>query len=80
MNGLNYDTLSYATLLVRGELLGVLDLTAQPSSTTVEFACPSETQHLMVELRCQGVACYVSFMHLDKLLPKFAFQLLRRTE
>lgn len=41
MDELDYDTLSYSTLPVRGELLGVLELTAKPNCTTVEFACPS---------------------------------------
>ncbi|KAK4866438.1 hypothetical protein LT330_008370 [Penicillium expansum] len=48
---LNYDTLSYSTLPVRGELLGVLDLTAKPNSTTLEFACPSGAESLVVEMR-----------------------------
>ncbi|OJJ45974.1 hypothetical protein ASPZODRAFT_159594 [Penicilliopsis zonata CBS 506.65] len=38
LDGLDYDTLSYSTLPVRGELLGVLDLTAKPNSTTLDFA------------------------------------------
>ncbi|KAF1848779.1 SAM-dependent methyltransferase [Cucurbitaria berberidis CBS 394.84] len=33
---LDYDALSYSTLPVRGELLGVLDLTAKPNSTTLD--------------------------------------------
>ncbi|KAM3429796.1 hypothetical protein NHJ13734_008018 [Beauveria thailandica] len=41
MDEVDYDTLSYSTLPVRGELLGVLDLTHTPNSTTREFACPS---------------------------------------
>ena len=79
MNELDYDTLSYATMPVRGELLGVLDITAKPNSTTVEFACPSEEDHLVVELRCQRVACHVSFMQVE-FVPRFGFELLRRRE
>lgn len=79
MVNLDYDTLSYSTLPVRGELLGVLDLTTKPNSTTVEFACPSDTGSLVVEMRCQRVACHVSFMEID-VAPRFGFELLRRKE
>jgi hypothetical protein len=79
MDELDYDNLSYSTLPVRGELLGVLDLTAKPSSTTVEFACPSEAEKLTVEMRCQRVACHVSFMQTD-MAPRFGFELVRRRE
>ena len=79
MNELDYDTLSYTTMPVRGELLGVLDITAKPNSTTVEFACPSEENYLVVELRCQRVACHVSFMQVE-FIPRFGFELLRRRE
>ncbi|OHE92543.1 hypothetical protein CORC01_12122 [Colletotrichum orchidophilum] len=58
LDELDYDTLSYSALPVRGELLGVLDLTARPNSTTVEFACPTGTKSLVVEMRCQRVACH----------------------
>ncbi|OQD80384.1 hypothetical protein PENANT_c036G04774 [Penicillium antarcticum] len=37
MDELDFDTLSYSTLPVRGELLGVLDLTAKPNSTTLDW-------------------------------------------
>ncbi|KAJ0275061.1 hypothetical protein COL940_009000 [Colletotrichum noveboracense] len=77
MDELDYDTLSYSALPVRGELLGVLDLTAQPNSTTVEFACPSEAESLVVEMRCQRVACHVSFKQID-MLPSFGFEMVRR--
>ncbi|KAM3548034.1 hypothetical protein MY1884_009342 [Beauveria asiatica] len=53
MDEVDYDTLSYSTLPVRGELLGVLDLTHTPNSTTREFACPSGEKGLVVELKCQ---------------------------
>lgn len=76
---LNYDSLSYSTLPVRGELLGVLDLTAKPNSTTVGFACPSEAESLTVEMRCQRVACHVSFMQIE-MAPNFGFELVRRRE
>lgn len=79
MDELDYDTVSYSTLPVRGELLGVLDLTAEPNSTTVEFACPSEAESLTVEMKCQRVACHVSFMQID-MAPKFGFELVRRVE
>ncbi|PWY94458.1 hypothetical protein BO94DRAFT_457993 [Aspergillus sclerotioniger CBS 115572] len=79
MDGLDYDTLSYSTLPVRGELLGVLDLTATPNSTTLEFACPSEAESLVVEMRCQRVACHVDFMQID-IVPRFGFELVRRRE
>lgn len=79
MDEIDYDKLSYSTLPVRGELLGVLDLTAKPNSTTVEFACPSEAESLTVELRCQRVACHVSFMQID-MAPRFGFELVRRRE
>ena len=62
---------------MRGELLGVLDLTAKPNSTTLEFACPSEAERLTVEMRCQRVACHVSFMQID-MAPRFGFELARR--
>ncbi|KAF2128929.1 hypothetical protein P153DRAFT_367237 [Dothidotthia symphoricarpi CBS 119687] len=74
---LDYDTLSYSTLPVRGELLGVLDLTAKPNSTTLEFGCPSEAESLIVEMRCQRVACHVSFKQID-MAPNFGFELVRR--
>lgn len=77
MDELDYDNLSYSTLPVRGELLGVLDLTAKPNSTTLEFACPSEADKLMVEMRCQRVACHVSFMQID-MAPRFGFELMSR--
>ncbi|EFW99286.1 hypothetical protein CMQ_5707 [Grosmannia clavigera kw1407] len=54
----DYDTLSYSTIPVRGELLGTLNLTVKPNSTTVEFACPSDTNSLVVEMTCQRVACH----------------------
>ena len=79
MDELDYDTVSYSTLPVRGELLGVLDLTAQPNSTTQEFACPRAGESLVVELKCQRVACHVSFMQID-IAPRFGFELVRRTE
>lgn len=81
MNELDYDALSYSTLPVRGELLGVLDFTAKPNSTTVEFACPSEEEEesLVVELRCQRVACHVSFLQIH-LEPSFGVELLRRKD
>ncbi|KAI1121033.1 hypothetical protein F5Y10DRAFT_257180 [Nemania abortiva] len=74
---LDYDTLAYSTLPVRGELLGVLDLTAKPNSTTVEFACPRGAESLVVEMRCQRVACHMSFMQID-MAPRFGFELVRR--
>jgi hypothetical protein len=79
MNELDYDTLSYSTLPIRGELLGVLDLTAEPYSRTVEFACPSASRGggLTVEMRCQRVACHVSSLQIDR-APRFGFELLRR--
>ncbi|KAI3551998.1 hypothetical protein CTAM01_14763 [Colletotrichum tamarilloi] len=80
MDELDYDTVSYSALPVRGELLGVLDLTVKPNSTTVEFACPSGAENLVVELKCQRVACHVSFMHLDTMLPRFGFELVRKRE
>lgn len=76
---LDYDTLSYSTLPVRGELLGVLDLTAKPNSTTLEFACPSGADSLTVEMKCQRVACHVSFMQID-MAPRMGFELVRRKE
>lgn len=79
MDELDFDNLSYSTLPVRGELLGVLDLTKEPNSTTVEFACPSEAGSLTVEMRCQRVACHVSFMQIE-MAPSFGFQLMRRKE
>ncbi|KAI2722719.1 hypothetical protein CBS147332_3648 [Penicillium roqueforti] len=77
MDELDYDTLSYSTLPVRGELLGVLDLTAKPNSTTLEFACPRGAESLVVEMRCQRVACHVSFMQIH-IAPSFGFELLER--
>lgn len=77
MDELDYDTLSYSTLPVRGELLGVLDLTVRPNSTTLEFACPSDAESLTVELRCQRVGCHVSFMQID-MTPRLGFELVRR--
>ena len=74
---LDFDTLSYSTLPVRGELLGVLDFTANPNSTTVEFACPDKGESLMVELRCQRVACHISFVQLDT-MPIAAVELVSR--
>ncbi|KAH6629542.1 hypothetical protein C7974DRAFT_394693 [Boeremia exigua] len=79
MEELDYDTLSYSNLPVRGELLGVLDLTAKPNSTTVDFACPTGVDSLTVELRCQRVACHVSFMQID-MAPSFGFELARRRD
>ncbi|KAH4354232.1 hypothetical protein HBH99_257030 [Parastagonospora nodorum] len=79
MDELDYDTLSYSSLPVRGELLGVLDLTAKPNSTTVEFACPSKADNLVVELKCQRVACHVSFKQIE-MVPRFGFELVRRRE
>ncbi|RLL95009.1 hypothetical protein CFD26_101262 [Aspergillus turcosus] len=79
MDEIDYDALSYATLPVRGELLGVLDLTAKPNSTTLQFACPSGVESLVVEMRCQRVACHVRFMQID-IVPRFGFELVRRRE
>lgn len=76
MDELDYDALAYSTLPVRGELLGVLDLTAKPNSTTLDFACP-RAESLVVEIRCQRVACHVSFMQID-IAPRFGFELVRR--
>ena len=77
MDELDDDNLSYSTLPVRGELLSVLDLTAKPNSTTMEFACPSKAEKLVVEMRCQRVACHVSFMQID-MAPRFGFELVRK--
>lgn len=77
LDELDYDTISYSTLPVRGELLGVLDINAKPNSTTVEFACPSDAESLVVELRCQRVACHVSFRQINT-APRFGFELVRR--
>lgn len=79
MDELDYDTLSYSTLPVRGGLLGVLDLTARPNSTTVEFACPSGAESLVVEMRCQCVACHMSFIQIN-MAPSFGIELVRRRE
>jgi hypothetical protein len=79
MKELDYDTSSYSTIPVRRELLGVLDLTPKPNSTTIEFACPSEAESLVVEMRCQCVVCRVSFMQIDAALS-FGFELVRRRE
>ncbi|KAJ6043161.1 uncharacterized protein N7446_001357 [Penicillium canescens] len=79
MDELDFDTVSYSTLPVRGELLGVLDLTAKPNSTTLEFGCPSGAESLVVEMRCQRVACHVEFMQID-IAPSFGFELVRRRE
>jgi hypothetical protein len=79
LDGLDYDNLSYSALPVRGELLGVLDLTAKHNSTTLEFACPSEAEKLIVEMRCQRVACHVSFMQTD-MAQRFGFNLVRKIE
>lgn len=76
MDELDYDALAYSSLPVRGELLGVLDLTAKPNSTTVDFSCPP-AESLVVEIRCQRVACHVSFMQID-IAPRFGFELVRR--
>ncbi|KZO93325.1 hypothetical protein CALVIDRAFT_529525 [Calocera viscosa TUFC12733] len=67
---MDYDDISYNTLPVRGELLGTLDLTSTPNATTVEFACPAMSENLVVELRCQRVACHIAFMQID-MNPKF---------
>jgi len=77
LDELDYNTLSYSSLPVCGELLGILDITAKPNSTTVEFACPSDAESLVVELRCQRVACHVSFAQIDT-APRFGIELLRR--
>ena len=79
MDELDYDTLSYSNLPVRGELLGALDLATGLNSTTVDFACPREAESLVVEMRCQRVACHVSFKQID-MAPRFGFELLRRSE
>ena len=77
MDELDYETLSYSNIPVRGELLGVLNLTSSPNSTTVEFSCPSDAENLTVELRCQRVGCHISFMQVD-MVPKLRFELIRR--
>jgi len=74
---LDFDTLSWDTRPVRGELLGTLDLTARPNATTVDFACPPEAEGLTVELRCLRVACHVRFMQVP-FVPKIGFELARR--
>ncbi|KAI0060042.1 hypothetical protein BV25DRAFT_1766136, partial [Artomyces pyxidatus] len=56
-SSIDFDTLSWNTRPIQGELLGTLDLTKRPNSTTVEFACPSEDT-LTVELRCLRTACH----------------------
>ncbi|EJT97272.1 hypothetical protein DACRYDRAFT_59108 [Dacryopinax primogenitus] len=66
---IEYENISYSTL-PRGELLGVLDLTQGPNSTTQEFACPRDGEALVVEFMCQRVACHVSFMQIE-MEPKF---------
>ena len=55
----------------------MLDLTAKPNGTTVEFDCPREAEKLMVEMRCQRVACRLSFMQIDMVL-RFGFDVVRR--
>jgi hypothetical protein len=66
---IDYDSLSWNTRPVRGELLGTLDLTARPNSTTVEFVCPTDTDTLAVEFRCLRVACHVRFKQVH-MVPK----------
>lgn len=77
LDEVDYDSIAYSNLPVRGELLGVLDPTAQPNSTTVEFGCPSEAESLVVELKCQRVACHISFKQIE-MAPSFGFELVRR--
>jgi len=76
---IDFDNLSWNTRPVQGELLGTLDLTRTPNATTVEFACPRETDSLTVEFRCLRVACHVAFKQVD-MLPRFGFELARRLE
>ena len=73
---LDFNNISWRTRPVTGELLGTLELTAQPNATTIEFACPQEGS-LTVELRCLRVACEVQFMQVD-FVPKMGFELVRR--
>jgi hypothetical protein len=77
MNELDYDALSSSNLPVRRGLLGVLDLTVKLNSTTLEFACPSEAQNLIVEMGCQRVACHLSYNQLD-VASGYGFSLARR--
>ncbi|KAI0258113.1 hypothetical protein BC834DRAFT_836447 [Gloeopeniophorella convolvens] len=65
---LDFDTLSWNTRPVSGELLGVVDFTAWPNSTTEEFACPQEDT-LTVEMRCPKAGCLARYMHVG-FLPK----------
>ncbi|KAI0265027.1 hypothetical protein BC834DRAFT_970231 [Gloeopeniophorella convolvens] len=73
---LDFDTLSWNTRPVSGELLGVVDFTARPNSTTVEFSCPQEDT-LTVEMRCPKAGCLARYMHVG-FLPKMGLDLVRR--
>jgi len=77
-DSINFDDLSWNTLPVRGELLGTIDLTKKPNATTVDFACPTDTESLTVELRCLRVACHVRFHQVERMVPKIGFELVRR--
>lgn len=77
LNKLDFDSLSWNTRPVTGELLGTLDLTARPNATTIEFSCPQAHDTLAVELRCIRVACHVQFMQVP-FVPKMGFELVRR--
>jgi len=77
-SSIDFDTLSWNTLPVRGELLGTLDLTARPNTTTVEFACPADSKTLTVEFRCLRVACHVKFLQVKDMVPKLGFEFVRR--
>ncbi|KAI0265026.1 hypothetical protein BC834DRAFT_1041891 [Gloeopeniophorella convolvens] len=56
---IDLGTLSWGSRPSGAEMLGALNLDAKPNSTTVEFPCEGQSS-LVVELRCQRVACHVS--------------------
>ncbi|KAF9002916.1 hypothetical protein BDQ17DRAFT_1425450 [Cyathus striatus] len=77
VSDIHFDTLSWNTRPVRGELLGTLSLNQKPNSTTVAFGCPESGDDLVVEMRCLRVACEVQFKQVH-MVPRLGFELVRR--
>ncbi|THU98607.1 hypothetical protein K435DRAFT_964836 [Dendrothele bispora CBS 962.96] len=80
MDSFDFDSISWNTRPVRGELLGTLDLKGGLilNATTVKFGCPTDSKSLVVELRCVRVDCHVDFAQIEEVRPRMGFELLRQ--
>ncbi|KAL0955844.1 hypothetical protein HGRIS_002046 [Hohenbuehelia grisea] len=79
---LDFNKISYANRPIRGELVGMINVgTALGGSnaTTIDFACPRESDLLTVMLRCVRVGCHLRYKQVE-MIPKMGFELVRHAD